>query len=54
MRVAVVGASGMVGRMFLKVLEEKKLNIDEYVLFSSANSAGQEVNFMGKEYEFQE
>ena len=54
MRVAVVGASGMVGRMFLKVLEEKKLNVDEYVLFSSANSAGQKVNFMGKEYEFQE
>ena len=37
MRVAVVGASGMVGRMFLKVLEEKKLNVDEYVLFSSSN-----------------
>ena len=54
MRVAVVGASGMVGRMFLKVLEERKLNIDEYVLFSSSRSAGQKVNFMGKEYEFQE
>ena len=52
MRVAVVGASGMVGRMFLKVLEEKKLNVDEYVLFSSANSAGKKVEFMGKEYEF--
>lgn len=54
MRVAIVGASGMVGRMFLKVLEEKRLNIDEYVLFSSKNSAGQKVKFMGKEYEFQE
>jgi len=54
MRVAIVGASGMVGRMFLKVLEEKKLNIDEYVLFSSQRSAGEKVNFMGKEYEFQE
>lgn len=54
MRVAVVGASGMVGRMFLKVLEEKKLNVDEYVLFSSANSAGHKVNFMGREYEFKE
>ena len=54
MRVAVVGASGMVGRMFLKVLEERKLNIDEYVLFSSSRSAGQKVIFMGKEYEFQE
>ena len=54
MRVAIVGASGMVGRMFLKVLEEKRLNVDEYVLFSSKNSAGQKVKFMGKEYEFQE
>ena len=54
MRVAVVGASGMVGRMFLKVLEEMKLNIDEYVLFSSSRSAGEKVNFMGKEYMFQE
>jgi len=54
MRVAVVGASGMVGRMFLKVLEEKKLNIDEYVLFSSARSAGEKIIFMGKEYELQE
>jgi len=54
MRVAIVGASGMVGRMFLKVLEEKKLNIDEYVLFSSNRSAGEKVNFMGKEYELQE
>lgn len=54
MRVAIVGASGMVGRMFLKVLEEKRLNIDEYVLFSSKNSAGKKNVFMGKEYEFQE
>ena len=54
MRVAIVGASGMVGRMFLKVLEEKRLNIDEYVLFTSANSAGTKVKFMGEEYEFQE
>jgi len=54
MRVAVVGASGMVGRMFLKVLEEKNLDVDEYVLFSSKRSAGEKVTFMGKEYEFQE
>ena len=54
MRVAIVGASGMVGRMFLKVLEEKKLHIDEYVLFSSSRSAGKIVTFMGKEYTFNE
>ena len=54
MRVAIVGASGMVGRMFLKVLEERRLDIDEYVLFSSKNSAGKKVKFLGKEYEYKE
>lgn len=54
MRVAIVGASGMVGRMFLKVLEERNLHIDEYVLFSSDKSAGKTVTFMGKEYIFKE
>ena len=49
MRIAVVGATGMVGRMFLKVLEEKQLPVDEYVLFASKRSAGSTVEFMGKE-----
>lgn len=53
-RVAIVGATGMVGRMFLKVLEEKKLNVDEYVLFASSRSAGQKVYFMDKEYTINE
>jgi aspartate-semialdehyde dehydrogenase len=53
-RVAVVGATGMVGRMFLKVLEEKKLNVDEYVLFASSRSAGKPIEFMGKKYIVQE
>ncbi|MBE5822311.1 MAG: aspartate-semialdehyde dehydrogenase [Clostridiales bacterium] len=50
-RVAIVGATGMVGRMFLKVLEEKKLPIDEYVLLASSRSAGKIIKFMGKDYE---
>jgi len=54
MRIAIVGASGMVGRMFLRVLEEKKLPVDEYVLFSSARSAGKKVHFMNQEYTFYE
>jgi len=54
MRIAVVGATGMVGRMFLKVLEERQLPIDEYVLFASKRSAGNIVTFMGKEYIIQE
>jgi len=47
-RIAVVGATGMVGRKFLQVLEERKLPVSEYFLFASARSAGKEVQFMGK------
>lgn len=46
--VAVVGATGMVGRKFLEVLSEKNLPVDNYYLFASAKSAGQDVDFMGK------
>lgn len=53
-RIAVVGATGMVGRSFLTVLEEEKLPVSEYVLFASAKSAGQKTEFMGKEYRIQE
>ncbi len=51
---AIVGATGLVGSMFLKVLEEKKLNIDEYYLFASKNSKGKKVAFMDKEYVVEE
>ena len=34
----------------VKVLEEKKLPISEYVLFASSKSAGTKIEFMGKEY----
>lgn len=53
-KLAVVGATGVVGRTVLKVLEEKKLPITEYVLFASSRSAGKKVSFMGKEYVIQE
>lgn len=48
--VAIVGATGVVGEMFLKVLEEKKLNIDNYVLLASSRSKGKKIMFMGKEH----
>ncbi len=48
--VAVVGATGMVGRKFLQVLTERKLPVDTYYLFASAKSAGSKVDFMGKEH----
>lgn len=53
-RLAIVGATGLVGRTVLKVLEEKKLPISEYVLFASARSAGKTVRFMDKDYIVQE
>lgn len=53
-KIAVVGATGLVGRTFLKVLEEKKLPVSEYVLFASKRSAGSKLLFFGKEYEVRE
>ena len=47
--VAVVGATGMVGRTFLKVLEEEKLPVEKYYLFASKRSAGEKITFMGEE-----
>lgn len=49
--VAVVGATGMVGRKFLEVLSEKKLPVENYYLFASAKSAGKTVDFMGKPHQ---
>ena len=52
--IAVVGATGMVGRTFLKVLEEKNLPVENYYLMASARSAGTTVKFMGKDYVVEE
>ena len=53
-KIAVVGATGMVGRMFLRVLEERKLPVSEYFLFASERSAGTEITFMGKKHTVRE
>ena len=52
--VAIVGATGMVGRTFLKVLEELQLPVENYYLMASKRSAGSKVEFMGKEYVIEE
>lgn len=49
-KLAIVGASGLVGNTVLKVLEERNLPISEYVLFASSRSANKKINFLGKEY----
>lgn len=52
-KIAVVGATGVVGRSFLKVLEERKLPAESYTLFASERSAGSTVRFMGEDYTVQ-
>jgi aspartate-semialdehyde dehydrogenase len=48
MKVAVVGATGMVGRMMLKVLEERQFPVDRLFPAASERSTGKEVIFRGK------
>ena len=45
-----LGATGLVGRTMIKVLEERKFPITDFVPIASARSAGQSVTFNGKEY----
>lgn len=49
-KLAVVGATGLVGEKVLEVLDRKNIQFDELVLFSSPRSAGKEVEFQGKTY----
>lgn len=53
-KLAIVGATGLVGRTVLKILEDKDLPIYKYVLFSSKKSAGKVINFKGKDYTVRE
>ena len=48
MRVAVVGATGMVGRMMMKVLEERKFPVDIFMAAASERSTGKDLTFRGK------
>jgi aspartate-semialdehyde dehydrogenase len=50
MKVAVVGATGMVGEIMLKVLSERKFPISELILVASEKSVGKEMTFEGKTY----
>ncbi len=50
MKLAVVGATGLVGQEILKVLEEREVEFDELYLVASAKSVGQKITFKKKEY----
>ena len=50
MKVAIVGATGMVGAVMLQVLEERNLPITALIPVASVRSAGKKLSYKGKEY----
>ena len=50
MKIAVVGATGLVGTELLKVLAERRFPLTELLPVASAKSVGQEVDYQGKKY----
>ena len=48
MKIAVVGATGLVGQVMLKVLEARNFKYDELLLVASERSVGKEINYKGK------
>jgi aspartate-semialdehyde dehydrogenase len=50
MKIAVVGATGMVGEVMLKVLAERNFPITELIPVASEKSVGKEIEFKGKKY----
>ena len=50
MRIAIVGATGMVGSVMLDVIKERSLHFDELLLVASKNSVGKIVSYCGKDY----
>ena len=51
MRIAVVGATGLVGKKMMQVLKERNFPISEFYPVASARSVGQKITFNDKEYE---
>ncbi|HPR90824.1 MAG TPA: aspartate-semialdehyde dehydrogenase, partial [Synergistaceae bacterium] len=54
MKIAVVGATGEVGRMMTRVLQEQNVKPGKIDFYASAKSAGSSVEFYGKKYEVKE
>ncbi len=52
--IAILGATGVVGREILKVMDELKVPFNEIKFLSSAKSAGTKIEFQGKEYTVEE
>ncbi len=50
MKVAVVGATGMVGEVMIQVLEERNFPLTEFIPVASERSVGKDIVFNGKNY----
>lgn len=51
MNVAIIGVTGLVGQMFLKVLEERNFPVTNLIPVASENSVGKKIMFRNEEYE---
>ncbi|MBI2793689.1 MAG: aspartate-semialdehyde dehydrogenase [Ignavibacteria bacterium] len=50
MNIGVVGATGLVGRTIVRILEERNIGIHTLSLFASPRSVGEKITFLGEEY----
>lgn len=50
MTIAIVGATGLVGRTMIQVLEERDIHVDRLVLLASKRTAGSEMMYKGEKY----
>ena len=50
MKIALIGATGMVGGVMLEVINERKLYFDELFLVASSRSVGKKIDFLNKTY----
>ena len=51
MKLAIIGATGLVGSVLLKILKERKFPLTKLILVASKNSIGKKINFNRKAYE---
>ena len=50
MKLAIVGATGMVGTVMLEVLKERNFKYDQLLLVASKKSVGKTISYLGKHY----
>lgn len=54
LKFALVGATGLVGRTVIKILEEENLPINKYAFYASSKSKDKVIHFMNEDYKVQE